>query len=205
MNKRPDGIRELIVGSSGCGKTSLIVQRMKNQKRLLVMDYQGQFSQIPGFDWTVVRDPFELQDILDSNRKIAKLQICYQPIEREYFVHFCKVGMAWGKAKPCTVVVDEAPLFLSTGRAKKGWDLLVNTSRKLGINVICAGQRLTEMDTSIRNQASNLYVFRLKSESDKETLVREFGIDREKLPTENFKYIKEHNGKVTSHTAKKIS
>ena len=206
MATRNDGVLDLILGMTRCGKTSLMYERFKRQKRLIVMDRQAQLAALPGWDWKTAQTYPELRALVLEHLKSPEIAISYQPRSRADFNPFCSLAYLFGMAKPCTVAVDELAQYTGAGKGGEGWNALVNMALKYEINIIAAAQRAQEIDNTVRGAATNMFFFMQASEKDEKFIIDNYrGVTAEKFPREKFKYLwRKPDGKVSRHTTKKM-
>jgi hypothetical protein len=105
----------------------------------------------------------------------------------ELFDIWCKA--IW-KDRDCLAVVDELADVSNPGKAKGWWGVLLRKGRHPKINIAAATQRPTEIDSTIRSNATNIACFRLMKLSDQKLMADELGVELADIQAlQNYQYI----------------
>lgn len=90
------------------------------------------------------------------------------------FDMWCKI--VW-RVGPCLAVAEELADVSQPGKAKGWWGILVRKGRHRRICIATATQRPTEVDSTIRSNATAVACFRLAKLSDQKLMADELGVD----------------------------
>jgi hypothetical protein len=105
------------------------------------------------------------------------------------FPRFCRVAFAWGRLKPCAIIVEEISWVTHPGKAPDGWLEIVTGALKYGIDIVTITQRPAESDKTALGNATIVRCFQLELESDEKYMARHLRVDVAKLPARPLDFI----------------
>lgn len=155
--RRPDGRGHLVAGASGSGKSAWTIQQCGSDKRLLVWDTMGEWS-----DRLRLKRAGSIADlhrlVVADMRKPGGFRVGYVgPITREHFDAFCRLAWVWLRANQGTLVVEELADVTTPGKAPPAWGDIVRKGRHVGAMVYALTQRPAESDKTIVGNAALIH------------------------------------------------
>ena len=170
---RNDGRLIVVTGASRTGKTACSLQEVRNDKRVIAWDPQGDWLSA-GFEQ--ITDAGELVARLSNHKGGAR--ICYKrPKSTPEFEIWAELAMLWGCLEPCTVVAEELAWVTNPNKAPPMWHELVTGGLKYGIRIIAITQRPSESDKTIMGNTSTYRCFRMQRANDRKYMAHEMDID----------------------------
>lgn len=146
----------LIFGRKHCGKSTLAKTLVKDARRLIVLDIQGEYK-----IGKVVNSMQDFTRFIREHQTARDLRITYCP---EYnlslktiFKAVCKIVLA---LRDVTFLVEEVGCFASNATSfPEIFGILVQKARHRQINLVAITQRATKIPRDIRSQADVIYTF----------------------------------------------
>lgn len=144
----------VILGKKGCGKTSLAWNLIRELPRLLIFDFNREYS---GF--YTVSTPQDLIAVMKLNFE-GNFRVCYQPSPdfdiEEHFTHlsaavFCIPNM--------TLLAEEIDLVSNAGMMPDGLKKIINYGRHRGISLIALSRRAHKVPRDLTANADKIYTF----------------------------------------------
>ncbi len=173
--KRPDGSLYVVTGASRTGKTTWVVGRVKNARRLLVWDSVGEWAD--RFGCERVRSVAELSRVIFRRGRFA-----YDvPCTPENFAAFCRAAWIYIRANQGAVVVEELADVTSPGKAPVYWGELIRKGLRYGPEIYALTQRPSESDKTVMGNASVLHVHQMARDEDTKYMARELRCDVSKV------------------------
>lgn len=117
----------------------------------------------------------------------------------ELFDMWCKI--VWHE-RDVLALVDELADVSGPGKAKGWWGVLIRKGGHYGINIAAGAQRPTEVDSSIRGNATRILCFRLSKRSDRKLMADELDVELDLVTALRPLHFLDHNkltGAVTPH------
>lgn len=189
MGERHDGVMGLFIGVSRSGKSLPLMCMVEKAPRVLIWDAKAEYGVRFGLD--VFRDVSALLQRLKTATGNAR--IAYIPTgsnARKEFDLFCRMAHTWNRLKPAMIVAEELAAVTHAGKADGGWNTLVNQGLGLGMTLLATVQRGQEVDKSIMNNASYLYICKHNTQSDAEYIADKLGVAIHDIPREKLRFIK---------------
>ncbi|MCC3859768.1 hypothetical protein [Pseudemcibacter aquimaris] len=202
-----------IYGASGSGKSTLARYLAKSEKRLIIfdpaLDWSKELGQKRG--WTVCHTIAETRATLkkkwSGNFKIIFVPKAGNEIEEldqlSLLILQAQKPYFEGKKIPqITFAVDEMNTCFPVSGLKahyKQFGNICSRGRHYGINVYGLTQRIAEVHTKWRGNCSTMYILRLASARDRDTVYGEIGREHanDVKALKNFEYFKIEQGEVT--------
>lgn len=160
----------VMVGSSGSGKSYRTKRAIEKEKRLLIWDIDDEHGNIKGI---VTHTDLKALAAELLNAKTGKFRYVGKLLADE-FETFCNMVFAWGH---CVCVVEELAGVTSPSKAPSGWHTLVSRGRKRGIKIYAITQRPAESDKTVLGNASCISCGWLRKHSDKVYMSKEMSLD----------------------------
>ncbi len=183
MGKRNDGIMGLFIGITRSGKSTPIkamIKSPKTAKRVLVWDAKNEYG--PSLGLTVIKTLPDLLRTLKTTKGNGRFSYVPTSFDRKEFDHFCRLAHIWNRQKEAIIVIEELAAVTNTGKASGYWGVLVNQSLGLGATLFATVQRGQEVDKSVMNAASYLYVCQHNTEDDAQYMAKKLGVVKTKIP-----------------------
>lgn len=180
----------LAVGASQSGKTYWVKSQIKDAKRLLIWDIEGQYTDIA----REVNSLAELARLIRSNPREGRFAFQAKVNAKEFEV-FCRLAMAFceagiyrrenGEPMRTYVVVEELADVTSPGKAPAGWGELVRRGLKRHMFLYGITQRPSESDKTILGNCSQIHCCRVQRYEDAQYMARQLSIPVEKIAALN--------------------
>ena len=179
----------IIAGASRNGKTVYTIEQVKNRRRVIVWDVEGEFKKLRGFV-AVSSIPALLETVKKAGVKPCR--IAYQPNNTREFSDWSKIALAWGRAVGDVAAVAEETSDVTTpGKAPDGWGQLIRKGMKRGIDIFAISQRPAESDKTALGNAKYIISFYLNRPRDREYIAAEMGCNPEQIEQlEKLHYLK---------------
>lgn len=187
MGKRNDGLMGLFIGITRSGKSTPIKAMIPNAKRLLIWDAKNEYS--AAFNLTVIKS---LPQLLTALRKATgSARFAYVPsgYSKAEFDGFCRLAHIWNRQKETVIVIEELAAVTNAGKASGYWGVLVNQSLGLGATLLATVQRGQEVDKSIMNASSYMYVCQHNTDDDAKYMAKKLGVDYAKIPRKPLEFL----------------
>lgn len=161
----------LAAGCPGMGKSALVQQLTRSDRRVLVFDPTNP----PSHAGMEVRGG--ASGLLAAIRAAGagRARLLYRPAYdlRAEFDSFCVAAMAWGN---CSIIVEELANVTHAGKAPPAWGRVIRESRHFRLRVYATTQRPAESDKTIFGCASRVAVFHLPRREDRVSIARDAAI-----------------------------
>lgn len=187
MGKRNDGLMGLFIGITRSGKSTPIKAMIAKAKRLLIWDAKNEYGL--AFNMKVIRSMPELLTVLRKAKGSGKFAFVPTGYSKQEFDQFCRLAHIWNRQSPAVIVIEELAAVTNSGKASGYWGVLVNQSLGLGATLLATVQRGQEVDKSIMNAASYLYVCQHNTEDDTKYMAKKLGVQPEKIPRVPLKFL----------------
>lgn len=180
MTMRNDGIMGLFVGISRSGKSTPIKVFIEKARRLVIWDAKNEYG--PVFGLTIIRSLPELLDVLRHCKGAGRFAYVPSGYSRKEFDCFCRLAHTWNRQKEAVIVIEELAAVTHAGKAAGYWGVLVNQSLGLGATLLATVQRGQEVDKSIMNNATYLYVCQHNTDDDAKYMANKIGVNVSLVP-----------------------
>lgn len=192
---RPDGKLVFGVGASRSGKTQTVLIEIKNTKRCIVWDVEGEFAANQGM--RVIEGKAALFRFIRSKWARGNFQIAYHPENLKEFNVFCRAAYILGIMAPLDVVCEELANSTNAVKAQGYWGILVSRGLKYGINIYGIAQRGQEIDNSLIGNATVTNICRPNTIQDAEYIAGKFGLSLEDIPDTDLEVLQRHKDRTT--------
>lgn len=158
----------LVCGQSGSGKTSQVMKRTRDDRRVIVWDVKGEFAELKGFA--------ALSSAAELARTLSTMQagrVAFVPRSLSLFDHWCNAAYAWGH---CTVIAEELADVTTPGKAPPGWGVVVRRGRARGLRIFGITQRPSESDKTILGNVTRIIVCAMARADDRRYMARELDV-----------------------------
>ncbi len=115
--------------------------------------------------------------------------MCHHPLASRSFDNFCRLAHTWNRQKEAIIVVEELAAVTNTGKASGYWGVLVNQSLGLGATLFATVQCGQEVDKSVMNAASYLWVCQHNTDDDAKYMARKIGIGLSNIPRKSLAFL----------------
>jgi len=183
MGRRNDGTMGLFIGITRSGKSTPIKAMLKSPqkaKRVLVWDAKNEYGLSLGL--TVIKTLADLLQTLQRTTGNGRFSYVPTGFDRKEFDHFCRLAHIWNRQKEAVIVIEELAAVTNTGKASGYWGVLVNQSLGLGATLLATVQRGQEVDKSVMNAASYLYVCQHNTDDDAKYMAKKLGVIVNDIP-----------------------
>lgn len=102
--------------------------------------------------------------------------------DKKEFDNFCRLAHTWNRQKEAIIVIEELAAVTNTGKASGYWGVLVNQSLGLGATLFATVQRGQEVDKSVMNASSYLYVCQHNTDDDARYMSKKLGVELSAIP-----------------------
>ncbi len=176
MGKRKDGLLGLFIGITRSGKSTPIKAMIPKAKRLLIWDAKNEYG--PAFKLKVIRSMPQLLSELRKAKGNGRFAFVPTGYSKQEFDDFCRLAHIWNRQKEAVIVIEELAAVTNSGKASGYWGVLVNQSLGLGATILATVQRGQEVDKSVMNASTYLYVCQHNTEDDARYGEKTWGITR---------------------------
>ena len=180
MGTRKDGLMGLFIGITRSGKSTPIKAMIPKAKRLLIWDAKNEYG--AAFNLQVIRSMPELLNKLRSTTGNGRFAFVPTGYSKAEFDNFCRLAHIWNRQKEAVIVIEELAAVTNAGKASGYWGVLVNQSLGLGATLLATVQRGQEVDKSVMNASTYLYVCQHNTEDDARYMAKKLGVDVPKIP-----------------------
>jgi hypothetical protein len=187
MGRRNDGLMGLFIGITRSGKSTPIKAMLPKAKRLLIWDAKNEYG--GAFDLIIVRS---LPDLLNRLRDCkAGGRFAYVPTgySKQEFDSFCRLAHTWNRQSPAVIVIEELAAVTNSGKAIGYWGVLVNQSLGLGATLLATVQRGQEVDKSVMNASTYVYVCQHNTDDDARYAAKKFGVQLQIIPRKPLEFM----------------
>ena len=167
-----EAVIRLVLGKRGCGKSYYVKQDIKDEKRLIVYDTMGEYTDfgVPIYD---------IDGLIDfwTNKTESNFRIIYQPLQPEVeFDYVCRLVYA---CRDLTFVAEEIDTFCSPSGLSLAFANIIQRGRHKNIEFYGVSQRPYGIARSISAQAKEIVTFKQTEPRDIEYLKTYIGRDIE--------------------------
>jgi len=187
MGKRNDGLMGLFIGITRSGKSTPIKAMIPKAKRLLIWDAKNEYG--PTFNLTVIRSMPQLLSELRKATGNGRFAFVPTGYSKQEFDSFCRLAHIWNRQSPAVIVIEELAAVTNSGKASGYWGVLVNQSLGLGATLLATVQRGQEVDKSVMNASTYLYVCQHNTEDDAKYMAKKLGVSTTKIPRVPLKFL----------------
>jgi len=190
MGKRQDGIMGLFIGITRSGKSTPIkamITNARQAKRVLIWDAKNEYG--PSLGLTVIKTLPELLKRLKAATGNGRFAYVPSSFDKKEFDHFCRLAHTWNRQQEAVIIVEELAAVTNTGKASGYWGVLVNQSLGLGATLFATVQRGQEVDKSVMNASSYLYVCQHNTDDDAKYMSKKLGVKPEMIPREPLQFL----------------
>ena len=183
MGKRKDGVMGLFIGITRSGKSTPIKAMIKDPrkaKRVLVWDAKNEYG--PSLGLKVIKTLEALLMALKATKGAGRFAYVPSGFSKQEFDNFCRLAHTWNRQKEAIIVIEELAAVTNTGKASGYWGVLVNQSLGLGAKLFATVQRGQEVDKSVMNAASYLYVCQHNTDDDAKYMAKKLGVNITDIP-----------------------
>lgn len=183
MGKRRDGTMGLFIGITRSGKSTPIkamIKDPKKAKRVLVWDAKNEYG--PSLGLTVIKTLPDLLTALKTTKTNGRFSYVPTSFSKQEFDNFCRLAHTWNRQREAIIVIEELAAVTNTGKASGYWGVLVNQSLGLGATLFATVQRGQEVDKSVMNAASYLYVCQHNTDDDARYIAKKLGVNINQIP-----------------------
>lgn len=160
--------RKVYLGISGTGKSSLMLEDLRNHPRVVVFNTLGETSASHGAAYEQLEQAETFLGLINRlYDNDAFFRLAYIPEgQLELEAEFDRVCEAILACQNLVFAVDEIHLFAKPTKLPLPLTRIVSTGRKQGISFFCAAQRAASIHPLIRSQASEIVSFQQSEPSD---------------------------------------
>lgn len=184
MGTRPDGKTTLCIGKSRSGKSSLLKAIEALWQRSLAFDPKDEWTQL-GFD--SVDGRAELVGRLRES--LGDVKLSYPAYDKKDFDFWAACAFNFNRQKQALLIAEELGSVAETGRAMNNWARLVNQGLGYGMTLVGTVQRGQEVDKTIINNSSAIYIFQHQTDTDVKSMAERIGVDMSEIPREPMQFI----------------
>ena len=173
----------LFIGITRSGKSTPIkamIKDPKKAKRVLVWDAKNEYG--PSLGLTVIKTLPDLLTALKTTKGNGRFSYVPTGFSKQEFDNFCRLAHTWNRQKESIIVIEELAAVTNTGKASGYWGVLVNQSLGLGATLFATVQRGQEVDKSVMNAASYLYVCQHNTDDDARYMAKKIGVNVNQIP-----------------------
>ena len=187
MGKRNDGLMGLFIGITRSGKSTPIKAMIPKAKRLLIWDAKNEYGQ--AFNLKVIRSMPQLLNELRKTTGNGRFAFVPTGYSKPEFDNFCRLAHIWNRQKEAVIVIEELAAVTNSGKASGYWGVLVNQSLGLGATILATVQRGQEVDKSVMNASTYLYVCQHNTEDDAKYMAKKLGVAANMIPRTPLKFM----------------
>lgn len=171
IERRPDGERIVVTGSSGMGKSASAIEIVGAAPRLFVWDVDRQWCRLPR-----MRLASSAVELVELGRQANRVAYFPPATHADSFDFFCRVAWAWGQLGAGVVVAEELAAVTQPGKAPTSWGELIRRGRKYGITVVGVTQSVQESDKTLIRNASLIRCHYLTRSVDRRYMAHELDV-----------------------------
>ena len=123
-----------------------------------------------------------LLDTLKNAKSNGRFSYVPTGFSKQEFDAFCRLAHTWNRQKPAIIIIEELAAVTNTGKASGYWGVLVNQSLGLGATLFATVQRGQEVDESVMNAASYLWVCQHNTDDDAKYMAKKLGVKLNDIP-----------------------
>lgn len=166
-----------VLGASGSGKTSYVMQRLKREKpkRLIIWDTKGEFSR-EGYATPVYTLAEAVKKLQNKAFRVAYIPRGDAATMKKEFSLLCRAAF---HAKVLTLVAEELSDVTEPSRACEGWRKCTSQGRSEGITVYGLSQQPASIDKHFFGNCSLVRTGRLNFGAHIKSMAECLGVDRE--------------------------
>jgi AAA+ ATPase superfamily predicted ATPase len=142
-----------VLGRRGCGKTTIIKEKIENISRLVILDTLAEFD-----NGDIISDPIEFINEL-SRLKDGYFQIVFRPFEIEPLKAFDIVAKSSWIVGDMLSVIDEIDLIASPISIPFELSRNLRYGRHRGLSMIAASRRAAEIPRLLTSQSDEIISF----------------------------------------------
>ncbi len=157
----------LVIGSSGSGKTNLVINLLKKTKPNAKNEKLSYYNM---FDHIVVVSP-SLKTIDNPIFNSIDPSKIFDSLNEEVFD---KIEELQDDKKQILVVMDDVSTFLKDKIISKKLTALSRNRRHLNVSLIIISHKISDFSPSLRNNSSLIFLFPIKNKKESEFLFNEF-------------------------------
>jgi len=161
----------LILGKTGCGKTTLSKKIRSKFSRVLTLD------PLHEYDGTIIEnlsDFFTLADSFKGNNDFNYTCRFESDIDVEYLFKFSCIY------EDFLFVIEEAEIYLDPRSINKDFLWLIRYGRHKNISLLCVARRVPEITIDFRAQCSSIISYKQTEPNDLK-LLNDYGFDSDKI------------------------
>lgn len=158
----------IVLGKTGCGKSTLIANLLLDRDRFLIFDTRDEYD--PEYfndgtrqDTTIVGDMASLVGALNDNKKRIVLRLDESAFTEKFVNNACWLLVQFKRDNPhipLTVAMDELNKFVNVNQAPSGLKEIIQRGRAFNIQKIFGAQWFNSVPTWLRDSVSEIYVYR---------------------------------------------
>lgn len=163
-----------VLGASGSGKTSYVMQRLKREKpkRLIIWDTKGEFSR-EGYATPVYTLAEVVKALTQKYFKVAYIPRGDAATMKKEFSLLCRAAFS---AKALTLVAEELSDVTEPSKAPEGWRKCTSQGRSEGIKVYGLSQQPASIDKHFFGNCSLVRVGRLNFDAHIKSMANCLGV-----------------------------
>lgn len=155
----------LVVGQSGCGKTTLAKTLVDNLDRAIILD-----SDFQEFDAQHLMSFRDFYQALEDYGVDDDFRISYTPMDDEL-----KYILTWAKQigyyRETTLVMEECDRF-PVASCLREWESIMKRGRHYGLNMLGITTDCKDVHIGLRRTATEIYCFRITEPADLDWLAK---------------------------------
>ena len=194
---RPDGRLVFSIGASRSGKSQFVLSQVRDAKRLLVWDVEGEYA--AKFGMEAVEGRAALLARLKAATGPARL--AYHPESLRDFDLFCRCAFNWSRQSPAAIVCEELAAATNAVKAGGFWGVLVTRGLKYGTDIYAVVQRAQETDKSVLGNATVVNICRPNTRQDAEYIASRFGLALSDIPDVDLQMLQRHKDRTLTRSA----
>ncbi len=119
-------------------------------------------------------------------------KFAYVPTQfsKQEFDQFCRLAHIWYRQKECWIVIEELAAVTNCAKASGYWGVFVKRSLGLGATIFATVQRGQEVEKSVMNAASYLWICQHNTKDDVQYMAKKIGVITTLTPRQPLKYLK---------------
>ena len=197
--------RMLIVGTTGCGKTTLAKHLLEASRypRILVIDPKCMYGGPKGQEgYKLIRRPSDLKRMRSSDTHIQ-----FRPDEKHSSIWDYDECYWWAyRSRGVMVYTDETFSVMNRSFSPPGLQACITQGRELGVGMIFATQRPKGIDLRILTESEVMAMFELRHRDDKRRMAEFMGEEvMNPLPRYAFWYYRMGEQKMEAPVPVKLS